>query len=84
MLQTGGLIAAVLLYIFNEVRKEIKLHRQKHKSLDKNVFIDASIYPILWELLSHYHCSRVYIEQFHNGDNFYRACRKLSPPTTMF
>ena len=69
--ETGAVIAVVIYYIFNEIRKEVRIKRKAHKSLDSNVILDAKIYQVLWEILAQYDCMRVYLTQFHNGDNFY-------------
>jgi hypothetical protein len=62
-----------ILYIFNEIRKELRLKKtaQRHTSLDENIDIDGKIYPILWDIMVTYGAMRVYITQFHNGSNFY-------------
>ena len=70
--EQAAIISMVVLYIFNEYRK-IRSDRKKKRyvGLDKNLYIDSQIYPILWDLLIKYRAIRVFIVQFHNGSSFY-------------
>lgn len=66
-------VFVVITYALNEVRKwrikKKESHKHKH-SLENDSDFRIEINNILWQLLSLYRCSRCYIMQFHNGDEF--------------
>lgn len=68
VIQMGIFVGVLTLYLVIELKK-IRIRRKR--SLEENLKIDAEIYKILWHLQGTLKAIRVYVTQFHNGDNFY-------------
>jgi len=73
-------VVAFVIYILNEFRKWNARRKEKSKfksGLDFDAAIHSTIDNVLWQMLSIYRCSRVFVMQFHNGDSYYTGQSRI-------
>jgi hypothetical protein len=66
-LDTIVVLGSFVTYI---IIQALKLRKRK-SGIDFNSEVDKRIYKLLWPILVKFRTSRLFIFQFHNGDNFY-------------